>query len=131
MTLEPHDAYTVQRRPLLPPKPERILPQPKLSMAEDAKMIRRRYQRAWGSAGSLQASQDANDARKTAAMAARKALAEKIIADLSKHPRTTGELIDLFGSTQNAIREALTILKDRGLVHCPRVGRRRIWEKRP
>ena len=129
MTLEPHDAYTVLRRPLLPPKPERILPKPKLSMEDDAKLCNKRMWAAQGRAAcGGSAAQEINISRHLHAVAEREALAEKALVIIAKRPRTSADLRELLGETDNRTRAALGLLKSQGRVIFKRNGPYVFWE---
>ena len=113
--IEPQDAYTVLRRPLLPPKPERILPQPKLSMEDDAKLCN---QRMWKEQGRMacggSAAQAVNISRHKQAVAEREALAAKALTIITKRPRTAADLRELLHVTGNRMRAALGWLQSQG-----------------
>ncbi len=127
--IEPQDAYTVQRRPLMPPKPERIMPTPRLSMEDDAKLCN---QRMWAAQGRTHRGvcpgQDINHASHLQAIAEREALAEKALVIIAKRPRTSADLRELLGETDNRTRAALGLLKSQGRVIFKRNGPYVFWE---
>ena len=127
MTIEPSQARTVHIHAALPPKPAPVALAPKLSMADDAKLIRARTHRAWGFTTSTASSIDANAKRNQEAQARRAALILRVMDLLKSGPATAAEMRAALGETQAQICNALTQAKAQGLVDYSRWGRGAKW----
>ena len=127
MSLEPHHARTVHIHAALPPKPAPVALAPKLSMADDAKLIRARTHRAWGFTTSTASSIDANAKRNQEAQARRAALILRVMGLLQSGPATAAEMRAALGETQAQICNSLTQAKAQGLIDYSRWGRGARW----
>jgi DNA-binding transcriptional ArsR family regulator len=112
----------------MPPKPAPVIPQPKLSMAEEAKQVRARFERTWGYCRT-QATDGENLRRKQEADANRDALAAKALKLMARREVTSGEMREAFGVSENQMRNALGLLREQGLANFFRVGQRTVWRK--
>ncbi len=131
MSIEPHNCRTVSIRSVMPPKPEPKALSPKLSMAEEAKLVRARGLRAFGSYTARGSSEEINAQRKAAADAARDDLAARALALITKAPRTSGEMRAHFNVSENQMRNALGLLRANGSADFDRSGSRVIWVRKP
>lgn len=127
MTIEPHHAHTVCIRAALPPKPEPVTLAPKLSMADEAKLIRARTHRAWGFTTSTASGTDANEKRSAAAKQRCDALARQIMTMLASGPATSAEIRDATGETESLVAKALRALRGQGLVRSVRQRQTAVW----
>lgn len=119
--------HTVHTPRAIPPKPAPVTLSPRISMAEDAKLIRQRTHRAWGFSTPTTASEDANAARNAIAVARREDVARKIMAILASGPASSPDLRDALGISQNLTRSALGLLRAKGLADFTRKGRGAVW----
>lgn len=135
MTIEPQHARTVCSRPVMPPKQEAKIKVPLSEaylaelMARDAKGIRARFSRAHGAFTSYAGGEDANQARREQALAEREALAARALDLITARPRTSAELREAFGMTENRMRHAMGMLRHQGLVQSKRQGPATVWER--
>ena len=127
MTIEPSQARTVHIHAALPPKPAPVALAPKLSMADDAKLIRARTHRAWGFTTSTASGTDANAKRNQDARARRAALILRVMGLLQSGPATAAEMRAALGETQAQLCNALTQAKAQGLIDYSRWGRGARW----
>lgn len=110
MTIEPSAAHTVRVPAVLPPKPAPRVLSPKLSMAEEARLIAKRFHRAFGFSTTLNPGGNANRSRMDDARRARAETANRIAALLGNGAGMTApELQTHFTVSQNHIR---TVLKE-------------------
>lgn len=110
MTIEPQHARTVCIRAALPPKPAPVTLAPKLSMAEEAKLIRARTTKAWGHITHASSRAKSNEKRVATARRNREETANRIAALLGNGAGMTApELQTHFTVSQNHIR---TVLKE-------------------
>ena len=117
MTIEPTAAHTVCIRAAMPPKPAPVTLAPKLSMADDAKLINRRFAKAFGFSQPIGAGAAANTARMDAAKRARDAMADRIADLLSQgQPMTARDMRRLLATSQNHLRVVLTEMRKAGRV---------------
>lgn len=133
--IEPHNAYTVRINPVMPPKAEAKIKVPlseaylAVLMAEDARAVRARFSRANGSFTSQAGGEEANRARQVQAIANREALAARALDLITARPRTSAELRETFGMTENRMRAAMGMLRHNGLVQSKRQGPGTVWER--
>ena len=117
MTIEPTAAHTVCIRAAMPPKPAPVTLAPKLSMADDAKLINRRFAKAFGFSQPIGAGAAANTARMDAAKRARDAMADRVAQLLSQGQRMTArDMRRLLATSQNHLRVVLTEMRKAGRV---------------
>lgn len=122
MTIEPTAAHTVYRLAVMPPKPAPRVLAPALSMADDAKLIRKRATKAWGFTTAADTAAHANAARVAQARARRDDMAARVLAALATGPMSTGELEASLGASHNLMRSVLTQLRADGRIACPKAG---------
>ena len=127
MSIEPHHARTVHIRAALPPKPAPVTLSPRVSMAEDAKLVRERARRTWGFTSASASGSDANEKRSAAAKQRCDALARQIMAMLASGPATSAEIRDATGETESLVAKALRQLRGQGLVRSVRRGHTAVW----
>lgn len=127
MTIEPHHARTVHIRAALPPKPAPVTLSPRVSMAEDAKLVRERARRTWGFTSASASGSDANEKRSAAAKQRCDALARQIMAMLASGPATSAEIREATRETENLVAKALRQLRGQGLVRSVRRGHTAVW----
>lgn len=127
MTIEPHHARTVHIRAALPPKPAPVTLSPRVSMAEDAKLVRERARRTWGFSAPSASGSDANEKRSAAAKQRCDALARQIMAMLASGPATSAEIRDATVETESLVAKALRQLREQGLVRSVRRGHTAVW----
>ena len=113
MTIEPSQAYTVCRRPLLPPKPEPRILSPKLSMAEEAKHVRDRFRAKWpsvygGAAANLAKMEDGRQRQIE--------LVARITELLQQGPMSARQLMDATDTSKGRICAALKQMQDKGTI---------------
>lgn len=117
MSIEPSHAHTVHIRAALPPKPAPVTLAPRLSMADDARLINRRFAKAFGFSQPIGAGAAANTARMDAAKRARDAMADRVADLLSNgHPMTAPDMRRLLATSQNHLRVVLTEMRKAGRV---------------
>ena len=117
MTIEPSQAHTVCIRAAMPPKPAPVTLAPKLSMADDAKLINRRFAKAFGFSQPIGAGAAANTARMDAAKRARDAMADRVAQLLGNGQRMTApDMRRLLATSQNHLRVVLTEMRKAGRV---------------
>ena len=117
MTIEPTAAHTVCIRAAMPPKPAPVTLAPKLSMADDAKLLNRRLAKAFGFSQPIGAGAAANPARMDAAKRARDAMADRVAQLLSQGQRMTArDMRRLLATSQNHLRVVLTEMRKAGRV---------------
>ena len=115
MTIEPSQAHTVCIRAAIPPKPEPVTLSPRVSMAEDAKLVRERARRTWGFTSASASGSDANEKRSAAAKQRCDALARQIMAMLASGPASSAEIREATRETENLVAKALRQLRGQGL----------------
>lgn len=117
MSIEPSQAHTVCIRAALPPKPEPVALAPKLSMADDAKLINRRFARTFGFSQPIGAGAAANSARIAEAKRARDAMADRVARLLGNGQRMTApDMRRLLATSQNHMRVVLSEMAKAGRV---------------
>lgn len=99
--------HTVHTPRAIPPKPAPKELAPKLSVTEDAALVRIRAHRAWGAVSESAAAKEANMRRE--------ALCNRIIAALDT-PRHKADLARLLGVSEASIRQAVAVLSKAGLI---------------
>lgn len=127
MTIEPSQARTVIIRSPIPPKPAPVTLSPRVSMAEEAKLIRERARRTWGFSSASASGSDANEKRSAEAKQRCDALARQIMAMLASGPATSAEIRDATGETESLVAKALRQLRGQGLVRSVRRGQTAVW----
>ena len=127
MSIEPSNAYTVHIRPVMPPKPATVIPQPRLSMAEEAKQVRARFRNAWGTFSAKGGGDEANIRRQQQALAEREDLAARALAMITERRRMKAEMLEALDTTENRLRQALQLLRDAGKVAVKREGAAAWW----
>lgn len=127
MTIEPTAAHTVHIRAALPPKPAPVTLAPRVSMADDAKLVRERARRTWGFTSASASGSDANEKRSAAAKQRCDALARQIMAMLASGPATSAEIRDATVETESLVAKALRQLREQGLVRSVRRGHTAVW----
>ena len=127
MSIEPSQARTVIIRSPIPPKPAPVTLSPRVSMAEDAKLVRERARRTWGFTSASASGSDANEKRSAAAKQRCDALARQIMAMLASGPATSAEIRDATGETESLVAKALRQLRGQGLVRSVRRGHTAVW----
>ena len=94
MTVEPQNAITVRIVQPMPPKPSKPIPQPKLSMAEEAALVRARFNKKWGRyADYSEHDNDPNEARRVEAQDRRDRITAMILALLAQNGPMTAKAI--------------------------------------
>lgn len=128
MTIEPHHARTVYIPSAMPPKPQPRELRPVLSMAEEARLVRRRYAKTFGSSCPRQTGNDANRERKEAAEKARAVMSNRIAALLRERgPLRSKEIQDATGASQNHTRVVLNEMLIAGRVSKGRANGASLW----
>ena len=127
MTIEPTAAHTVHIRAALPPKPAPVTLAPRVSMADDAKLVRERARRTWGFTSASASGSDANEKRSAAAKQRCDALARQIMAMLASGPATSAEIRDATRETESLVAKALRQLSGQGMVRSVRRGHTAVW----
>lgn len=129
MTVEPHRAFTVRTVRVMPPKPGVKQLRPVLSVAEEARQVRARYSRAFGSSCPIQTGNDANRQRKADADKARAEMAARITNLLAERavPLRSKEIQDAMGASQNHIRVVLNEMRAAGRVIKGRASGASAW----
>ncbi len=127
MTIEPSQARTVCIRSPIPPKPAPVTLAPRVSMADDAKLIRERARLTWGFSSASASGSDANEKRSAAAKQRCDALARQIMAILASGPATSAEIREATGETDSLVAKALRQLRGQGLVRSVRRGHTAVW----
>ena len=117
MTIEPSQAHTVCIRAVLPPKPAPRVLAPKLSMSDEAKLIRARTHRAWGFITPVGSREKANENRAAEAKRRRDEMADRI-ADLLGQgtPMTAPQIQAHFAVSDNHTRVVLSEMAKAGRV---------------
>ena len=127
MTIEPSQAHTVCIRSPIPPKPAPVTLSPRVSMAEDAKLIRERARRTWGFSTASASGSDANEKRSAEAKQRCDALARQIMAMIASGPASSAEMREATGETESLVAKALRQLREQGLVVCDRTRQSAVW----
>ncbi len=107
--------HTVHTPRAIPPKPAPKVLAPKISMAEDAALVRIRANRAWGAVSESAAAKEANMRRAVEAQRRCEALCDRIMASLAT-PRHKADLARLLGVSEASIRQAVTVLSKAGRI---------------
>lgn len=131
MTIEPSAVRFTIGTKAMPPKQPKPLPIPKLSMAEEAKAVRSRFNRKWGRYAEYPNGNDPNEARRIEADARRARVGAVILALLDQHgPLTAKALWALMHEPEEQIRQAMRRLTKEGKIE---MGRRtrdgHIWQR--
>lgn len=100
---------------------------PRVSMADDAKLVRERARRTWGFSAPSASGSDANEKRSAEAKQRCDALARQIMAMLASGPATSAEIREATGETESLVAKALRQLRDQGLVVCDRTRQSAVW----
>jgi hypothetical protein len=120
---------TVCIRPVMPPKPAAKVLSPKLSIFAEAKQVRARFNAKWGRyTGSPDNGGDPNESRHRQSIAEREALAAKALALITARPRSSAEMREHFGMSENKMRAALGMLRSQGKVRVERRGGGTMWD---
>ena len=127
MTLEPSHCRTVCIRSPIPPKPAPVTLSPRVSMAEEAKLIRERARRTWGFSSASASGSDANEKRSAEAKQRCDDLARQIMAMLASGPATSAEMREATGETESLVAKALRQMREQGLVSSVRRGHTAVW----
>ena len=127
MTIEPSQARTVCIRSPIPPKPAPVTLSPRVSMADDAKLIRERARRTWGFSSASASGSDANEKRSAAAKQRCDALARQIMDMLANGPATSAEMREATRETESLVAKALRQMHEQGLVVCDRTRQSAVW----
>lgn len=127
MSVEPSAAYTVLRRPLLPPKPApKPMAMPALSMVEEAKQVRERFNRQ---NGRYCFTEEPNRARQEEAIARQEALIVQITDLLRKHGQMFPiDMMDITGAAPWPMCHAINRMeKDGTIVRGQHLKRGWLW----
>ena len=116
MTIEPSNVRFTIGTKVVGPKQAKPIPQPRLSMAEEAKLINRRARKAWGLYTPEIASVEYNMARHREAEDRKIKLADAILVLMAEHPRHKSDLAKLLKVSDQAIRNAFAVLVADGKV---------------
>ena len=108
--IEPYAVRFTIGTKVIGPKLATVIPQPKLSMVEEARLIRHRAHRAWGMATPGAAGREANQRRSDEAKERRAELCRKIMSLIAEHPRAKADLAEKLGVSHQAIRDAFKAL---------------------
>lgn len=127
MSIEPSQARTVCIRSPIPPKPAPVTLSPRVSMAEDAKLIPERARRTWGFSTASASGSDANEKRSAEAKQRCDALARQIMAMPASGPASSAEIREATGETESLVAKALRQLREQGLVVCDRTRQSAVW----
>ena len=128
MTIEPSSVRFTIGTKVLGPKMAKPIPQPKLSMAQEAKLVRARFNAKWGRyTGSPDIGGCPNESRHRVSIAEREALAAKALALITTHPRSSAEMREHFGMSENKMGAALGMLRSQGKVFTKRLGGGTMW----
>lgn len=127
MSIEPQHARTVHIRAALPPKPAPVTLAPRVSMADDAKLVRERARRTWGFTSASASGSDANEKRSAAAKQRCDALARQIMAMLASGPASSAEMREATRETESLVAKALRQLRGQGMVRSVRRGHTAVW----
>lgn len=127
MSIEPSQARTVCIRSPIPPKPAPVTLSPRVSMAEEAKLIRERARRTWGFSSASASGSDANEKRSAEAKQRCDALARQIMDMLASGPATSAEMREATGETESLVAKALRQMREQGLVSSVRRGHTAVW----
>ena len=113
-----YDIRTVSTPTVMPPKPAPVTPAPRMSYAEDAAMIRQRFQRM---TGHKPRTSDANAARVKTAHDRDAAAIPLIVEHITKNgPTGCGELAFAFAISDDTMRRILYVMRDKGMVYLPK-----------
>jgi len=127
MTIEPSQARTVIIRSPIPPKPAPVTLSPRVSMAEEAKLIGERARRTWGFSTASASGSDANEKRSAEAKQRCDAISRQIMAMLASGPASSAEIREATGETESLVAKALRQLREQGLVRSVRRGHTAVW----
>ena len=94
MSIEPQNVRFTIGTKAIPPKPHRVIPMPKLSMAEEAALVRARFNKKWGRyADYSEHDNDPNEARRVEAQDRRDRITAMILALLAQNGPMTAKAI--------------------------------------
>ncbi len=133
MTIEPHHATTVSRRPVMPPQPDKPkgAPTPEVMlaalMAEDARHVRKRFAHKWGThSGGIG---DPNESRRAEAAERREKFILAVMAILREHgPMTAKSLWRFMKCPEDRVRSTMRALAgDKRIVMGERVREGHVW----
>jgi hypothetical protein len=128
MTIELHNCRTVSIRAVMPPPAPTKPLAPKLSMAEEAKLVRARFAKTWGRVEGQSGGSDVNLHRKAAADARRDELADLALDLIRTGDFTSTEIREHLRVSENQMRNALGLLRADGVADFVRMGRRIVWK---
>lgn len=111
MPIEPQHAYTVLRRPLMPPKEEPKVLKPKMTFEADAKRCNARLARIMGSAHDGSSGREANRHRMNEAAARREEIALSVLELIGEREMRRSEIEAALGITENQSRCAMAKIK--------------------
>lgn len=113
MTIEPSNVRFTIGTKVIGPKQAKTIPQPKLSMAEDAKLCNRRMWSAMGRTNYECGPAEAANAKRSAeALAAREELALRILDMMKGQRLTRSQIEEAFSLTDNQARVVLKHIRD-------------------
>lgn len=118
MTVEPqHVRFTIGTK-VVPPKPSKPIPQPELSMAEEAALVRARFNKKWGRyADYSEHDNDPNEARRVEAQDRRDRITAMILALLAQNgPMTAKAIWAQMREPEEQIRYVMRLLAKAGKI---------------
>lgn len=118
MSIEPqHVRFTIGTK-VVPPKPSKPIPQPKLSMAEEAALVRARFNKKWGRyADYSEHDNDPNEARRVEAQDRRDRITAMILALLAQNgPMTAKAIWAQMREPEEHIRHVMRLLDKAGKI---------------
>ena len=118
---------TICIRSPIPPKPAPVTLSPRVSMAEEDKLIRERARRTWGFSTASASGSDANEKRSAEAKQRCDAISRQIMAMLASGPASSAEIREATGETESLVSKALRQLREQGLVVCDRTRQSAVW----
>lgn len=117
MTIEPCNVRFTIGTKVVGPKQAKPIPMPKLSMAQEAKLVRARFNAKWGKYTSNGCEADPNNARSREAAERRVTVAASIEKLLRKEgPLTRSGIMSKLRLTDNPAREAMRELTKSGRI---------------
>lgn len=116
MTIEPLSVRFTIGTKVIPPKMAKPIPMPKLSMAQEAKHVRDRFNAKWGKFSSNGCEADPNNARSREAAERRVTIAAAIEKLLKSGPLTRSDIMSKLRLTENPAREAMKDLANAGKI---------------
>jgi hypothetical protein len=114
VSIDPSSAYTVLRRPLLPPKPAPRILSPKLSMVDEAAQVRARFRAKWPA---LSGGASANAERSEEGRQRQAELVSRVTDLLSQHgPMTAQQLMAATDVSKSRMGAAIQRMQDNGKI---------------